>query len=322
MRILMRNTIFKATVLAGLFSCLLALAGAFSGITISVHAKTAAEVNTREELKQFVEKAIDTFYIDFLIKQQHCDFSDLEVPSSVPLPIDLADLWQEETETIKQYISLGPALGINIDPNDYCDNDKILAFDEVFRGDGDWKSGSIYLAISNYQAKLLFHGTDESLEGERLVAVDKGGRNVADLITTKARDDGEGFVQYCWDDPATPEDNIDDNDPTTAPGDSWKVSYVVDPFVYLGLSPSDVIFISGIYPKTGEGLSGCRPVENMVEEPPSGNTGDSGGGCAIASGSDSTSRSTAFNLLLIVSALFLAVSFRSRATGQRNGVRS
>ena len=46
------------------------------------------------------------------------------------------------------------------------------------------------------------------------------------------------------------------------------------------------------------------------------------GGCAIAAGSDSTPRSNAFNLLLIVSALFLAVSFGNRAVDRRNGVRS
>ena len=45
----------------------------------------------------------------------------------------------------------------------------------------------------------------------------------------------------------------------------------------------------------------------------------SGGGCAIAAGSDSTSQNNALNLLLIVSGLFLAVSFGNRAVGRRNG---
>ena len=72
----MRNTVFKTAALTGLFSCMLALAGAFSGITASVHAITAAEVETEAELKQFVEEAVDAYYIDFLLKQ-HCDLREL-----------------------------------------------------------------------------------------------------------------------------------------------------------------------------------------------------------------------------------------------------
>ena len=60
MKILMRNTVFKTAALAGLFSCMLVLAGAFSGVTASVHAMHegfihADEVGTDEEkLEQFV----------------------------------------------------------------------------------------------------------------------------------------------------------------------------------------------------------------------------------------------------------------------------
>ena len=48
----------------------------------------------------------------------------------------------------------------------------------------------------------------------------------------------------------------------------------------------------------------------------------SGGGCAIAAGSDNTPRGNAFNLLLIVSALLFTVSFGSRAVGRRNDIGS
>lgn len=63
--------------------------------------------------------------------------------------------------------------------------------------------------------------------------------------------------------------------------------------------------------------------EDVVEEAMD-EVGDSisGGGCAIAAGSDSTSRNDALNLLLIVSALFFAVSFGNRAVGRRNTLRS
>ena len=76
MRVLMRNTVFKTAALAGLFLCMLALAGAFSGITTSVHATHADEVQTEADLKPFVEAAIDEYYINTIIKQ-HCDFSQI-----------------------------------------------------------------------------------------------------------------------------------------------------------------------------------------------------------------------------------------------------
>ena len=70
MRILMRNTVFKTAALAGLFLCMLAFAGAFFGTTASVHAMHgfihADAVGTDEtKLKEFVEDAVDAYYIDF-----------------------------------------------------------------------------------------------------------------------------------------------------------------------------------------------------------------------------------------------------------------
>ena len=332
MRILMRNTVFKTAALAGLFSCMLALVGAFPGITTSVHATTAEEVGTDPaKLQKFVEAAVDEFYIEFLIKQ-HCDFSTLPVP--VP------DLTNIPTEEVKKLILLADSVeGIEIDPKEYCEKDKISSFGEVFREDGDWKSGSIYLAVMNDQREILFHGSDENLEGMELIAFDEGGRDVGDEIITEVQDANEdGLVAYCWDDPTVVDDDIDDNDPRTAPGYSWKIAYVVDPFVYLGLPPSDVIFASGIYPKTGNPPLGCEIFTDMEETDDTEETDDmeetdneitevikgiaDSGGCAIAAGSDSTPRGTAFNLLLIVSALFFTISFRSRAMDKRNGVRS
>ena len=170
-----------------------------------------------------------------------------------------------------------------------------------------------------------------------MVGVDEGGRNVRELIVNEAETPmNAGIVHYCWDDPTTEDDNIDDNDPATAPGDSLKISYVVNPFVDLGApalsAPPGVIFGSGIYPGMdsrfpecdGNGMAdggGEMEPEPMEPEPmePEMVTSVSGGGCAIATGSDSDSRNDALNLLLIVSGLFLAVSFGNRAVGRRNG---
>ena len=93
MRILMRNTVFKTAALAGLFSCMLALVGAFSGITASVHAMHegfihADDVDTEaEKLKEFVEEAVDEYYIEFLIKER-CDFRKLLEGKELQIPIE------------------------------------------------------------------------------------------------------------------------------------------------------------------------------------------------------------------------------------------
>lgn len=111
-----------------------------------------------------------------------------------------------------------------------------------------------------------------------LRATDEGGRDVGQLIVDGAeaspKEDGS-FVKYCWDNPAVPDDNIDeaDNDPAIAPGDSLKISYVVDPFSSLGVpAPSGspgIIFGSGIYPE--------MPDPDLPECNGNGIAGDGGG---------------------------------------------
>ena len=357
MRILMRDTVFKTAALAGLFSCMLMLAGAFSGITTSVHAIHADEVETREQLKLFVQEAIDEYYIKTIIKT--CDFSD--APFGPAIEAAGLDLATATVDAIKRVIPLFPAVGLTgrSDIAPYCDFSQRFA--EVFGyEDGPWKSGSVYLFVMDDTGTMLYHGDDpEVAEGMRVVAVDDGGRNVRDLILNGAdaspKKEGS-FVKYCWEDPAVDGDEIDGNDRTVAPGDSLKITYVVNPFEYLeapALSASPgVIFGSGIYPEMmdselpecdGNGMADggeqmmeeemeetmeeemeeemeemeeAEEVEDVVEEAVD---SVSGGGCAIAAGSDSTPRNNAFNLLLIVSALFFTVSFGNRAVGRRNG---
>ena len=350
MRILMRNTVFKTAALAGLFLCMLAFGGAFFGITASVHATDegfihADEVGTdKGKLQEFVEAAIDAFYIDFLIKKK-CDFSDLGFTPALVGGLS--------TELIKSQISLF-ASQIQGDIGDYCT--EIMSFDQVFgRGDGNWRSGPIYLFIMDDQREMLYNGANQNSEGMVIEAIDRGDRDVAQLIIGEAGTPTDGFVEYCWDDPTVEGDNEPNANSMMAPGFSWKISYVVDPFEHLGLpAPSDspgVIFGSGIYPKTGTPEEGCEivtdgetepmeppmepmeppmeptePMEPPMEpmEPPMDPepTSVSGGGCAIAGGGDSTPRNNALNLLLMVSTLFLAVSFGNRAAGRRNAIRS
>ena len=374
----MQNTVFRTATLAGLFLCMLALAGAFSGITASVHAIDAGDVDTEVELEQFVKEAVDAYYIEFLLKD-HCDLTQLDLPSAFDaatiaqnlglLGFTITDLSPSSIGTlsiadIKKLIGLFNSAAVQaifqnenkeLDILGACDNTKFLSFSDFFQStDMRWNSGSVYLFVVEYpesgEQRTIFHGQDPGLAGQNLKGLtDEDENMIMDLIEQAA--DGPvqcraeaGFLDYCWDDPTIMDDNLlpDDMDPLTAPGDSWKTGYVVDPFAYLGMPPPPlsvsprVIFGSGIYPKTGTPpvhASECNGSgvaddgeDDMDDTCPStdgaGGAVSSGGGCAIAAGSCNTPRSSALNLLLITSALFFTVSLRGRTTDRRNGVRS
>ena len=154
---------------------MLVLAGAFSGITVSVHAMHgfihADEVGTdQDKLKEFVEDAVDAYYIDFIIRA--CDFT--LIPKLDPFQHLIPDLSTLLIEEIKPLISLFPSAGLTrADINEGCDFTQ--PFDQVFgRGDGDWKAGSIYLFVMDDEGRTLFHGDDPDVEGMVLAAEDRG----------------------------------------------------------------------------------------------------------------------------------------------------
>ena len=79
--------------------------------------------------------------------------------------------------------------------------EEILASFETFRSEGEWKSGSIYLFVSDLQGNMLFHGADPSLEGQNLIDLEdlNGVKVTQELLAQVAN--GGGFVEYLWDDP-------------------------------------------------------------------------------------------------------------------------
>lgn len=327
-KILMRNTVFKPLVFIVISLCVcLTLGVVFYGITASVHAITASEVQTEADLKQFVEEAIDAYYYEFILKER-CDLSQLVFPEEVEelFPLFLKSYGIEDLSPdsirmltvaeMKKITSLFNNAGVKNSLSvgfiwTACDLPPPSSFREVLESEegGKWRSGSIYLFVTQHMEEdprqtFIFHGQDMQFENKDVTGLqDAYGRRVMDLAEQAANEPVQGrtekgFFHYCWDDPTIEHDNIEDMNPLTAPGDSWKISYVVDPFDYLGLdalpdSPR-VIFGSGIYPKTGTPPSGCDG-DGMADV--------SGGGCAIAAGSDNTPLSTVFNLLLIVFAL-------------------
>ena len=164
------------------------------------------------------------------------------------------------------------------------------------------KNDSIYLfAMTEDTQLVVLNGNTPTLENTGLNVTDANGVDVGDLIVNAVKDlpVGEGaFVEYLWDDPSTPDDNVDlrtecPNGPfTCAPGTSPKLSYVVP---IIGGSGGRHIWGSGIYP------------EALAEDD---------GGCAIA-GSTDTPKRAIFNLFLIVSILFsvaLARNLKAKQT--------
>lgn len=177
-----------------------------------------------------------------------------------------------------------------------CDPSKTSLYRPVMRSaEGPWKSdqNAVYLFMMYDEGeKVIFNGNNKSLEDASLLVTDANGVHIGPTIIREAKEPGEdGFILYLWDDPRTKEDDI--YDPGGAPGISPKLGYVKA----LDLPKSDraIIFGSGIYPK----------VEKVKR------------GCALAAGTASTSKSAAFNLLLIVFAVFPAVLRRNRSHCKR-----
>ena len=111
------------------------------------------------------------------------------------------------------------------------------------------------------------------------------------IAASEKENEDERFVEYNWDNPA-----IDGDSPPGggAGGSSPKLGYV-ETLAIPGV-PQVFIFGSGLY---------------LGSDTPETDTDDDGA-CAIA-GDGNTTQNTIFNLFLVMSVLFLAVSFKRRS---------
>jgi hypothetical protein len=163
-----------------------------------------------------------------------------------------------------------------------------------------WKYGSIYAFVIRENPRegslnVVFNGNNpefEDYEGLGLRVKDEDGVDIGKLISDEVGDpDADGFIEYKWDDPQNPDDDVDPGDRDEdgfrkAPGTSPKISYVKRIESFSGL-----IIASGFYPHAD----------------PHAESGD-GDGCAV-SGKSSTPSGAAFNLFLMVSVLLAGVWF-------------
>ncbi len=165
--------------------------------------------------------------------------------------------------------------------------------------EGDWiaHERSIYLYIftdvtteHEHEEVAVFNAIYPQREGLDLHGMtDANGLEVVHELLEAV--DGDGFAEYTWDDPRFEGDEVNETGKT--PGSSDKVGYV-EKVTLLGESTTFLLG-SGFYPTP---LS-----EPMMDD------GDDG--CAIAGGTTGKNGlSSLFNLLLVVSALSLAVSWK------------
>ena len=183
---------------------------------------------------------------------------------------------------------------------------------KLFRAeDGPWRHVSTYIWIMDDEGNVIFNGGNRNIEQTNLLR----GQNqtLIDIIerlieASKKTEENERFVNYDWDDP-----NIEGDEALggAAGGSSPKLGYV-EPFPNPS-NPSQIfIFGSGLYLTETETPEMETPeMETPETETPEMETSDDGG-CAI-SGTRNTTQGSLFNLFLVMSVLFLAVSFKRRS---------
>ncbi len=160
-----------------------------------------------------------------------------------------------------------------------------------------WKYGAFYMFVMGEDLQVVINTNNPSLENKTLNVRDANGEDVGQKIldALDGLPPGQGaFVEYLWDDPTTPDDNVDiEMYPDRAPGTSPKVSYVE--LASRGPGSPNRIFGSGFYPPDDS---------------------DDSGGCTIA-GTGNTPQSTVFNLFLIAAVLFSAALWKNRSRGKQ-----
>ena len=121
---------------------------------------------------------------------------------------------------------------------------------ESFRGDGDWKQGSIYLFVGTTDGIVVFHAANPALEGQNLIDLeDSNGVKITQEILAAAAAGG-GYVEYLWDDPAVEGDED---------AGSLKVSYAI-PYTALG---QNFVLGSGFYPGSASTAVAGRSWEQL-----------------------------------------------------------
>ena len=207
-------------------------------------------------------------------------------------------------DTLKNFVMHAKA---HIEEADLIE-DFLTLLSEFRNEEGDWiaHERSIYLYIfttgetadgEHREIIAIFNAINAQREGTNIHDMtDANGVEVAHELIDAATEPGrDGFGEYTWDDPRIEGDEVREQGKSS--GTSPKVGYVVTVELPGGdqLTATEFVLGSGFYP---------TPLMDS----------DSDSGCAIAGGTAGRDGlSSLFNLVLAVSALFLAVSWKAHA---------
>ena len=128
----------------------------------------ARYVDTREELKQFVEEAISLF-------------TGALAPSGSDTRVAEDDAGDIDVVLLRRLFRLE---------------------------NGPWRYGSTYIYITEQNGNVVFNGADRTIEQTNIWEFeDADGDKVIQRIIAEAKKPGGAFVQYNWNDPADPNDD-------------------------------------------------------------------------------------------------------------------
>ena len=213
-------------------------------------------------------------------------------------------------------------------------------------GSGDFKHENIYVFVMGADLEnstVLVNGNNFDLNGANLELEDdllSGEQNIARLFDNALGGGADGnntYVDYHWDDPTDPDDNVPNFfEDRKVPGTSPKRSYIevanlngqlfeaiadassaldlaaITGFLATSTSPAFApqlyIFGSGTYPEQDDMMDDMTDEDDIVDEIVD---AASDGGCTIA-GTSNTSQGTLLNLFLIAAVLFSVVFLRRR----------
>ncbi|MDE2874371.1 MAG: cache domain-containing protein [Gemmatimonadota bacterium] len=108
-----------------------------------------------------------------------------------------------DKETLRKFILWAESVMSQID--DINEGAELLQ--EVRTEGSDYNSGNMYVILFTTEGHVFIHGEDPNIDGKLVVNVqdDQGTHVVQSMLSTGAQDGG-GFVEWCWDDPADAED--------------------------------------------------------------------------------------------------------------------
>ena len=135
-----------------------------------------------------------------------------------------------DKETLKGFVLWAESVFAAVDDI----NEGAALLQEVRTEGSDYNVGNMYVILFTTEGQVFIHGEDPNIDGKNAVNVkdDEGTLVVQEMLDTGA-EDGGGFVEWCWDDPA------DDDDVFCK--DSYAIQY------YSKIAGVDFVLVGGYY---------------------------------------------------------------------------